>query len=119
MLIDLSLIPLTKCNMNCPFCYLGDMRRDKFITPIETIKNAIKPYNIRLLDIYGGEISLLDENYVDDLISLFPEMEINIVTNGVGFTNSPWMKYLDRLHISNQFILHFSNSSCHGLSLSV
>ena len=65
MTIDLSIVPLYQCNLNCKFCYLGNRRNDKSLLRIDQIKNILAKYDIRYVDIYGGEISILNDTYVD------------------------------------------------------
>lgn len=84
--LNLSIIPLYHCNMNCDYCYLGNMKNDKTILSLKTLDEKIAEllyngYNFSHISIYGGEISLLDKKYLDNLIYLIKKWEINVTTN--------------------------------------
>lgn len=87
--IDLSIVPSFYCNMNCPYCYLNDLRNNQEVVSIESIRNRIKQlkrgeYQIVSISIYGGEVSLLDESYVDQLLQLTKQYcdIVGVTTNG-------------------------------------
>jgi len=67
-----SVQPLYNCNCNCSFCYLGDLREDRTVLNIETLEDKLRDIKfqtrIEQIDIFGGEVSLLSETYLEALI---------------------------------------------------
>jgi len=106
--LALSINPLYKCNMNCPFCYLGSLKDNKNILDLtylmNTLNNISFRYNIECIDIYGGEISLLSEFYFDMLVKLCKTFsrKVNITTNFVDF-NKPIINNFDNIGVSLDF----------------
>ena len=111
MTIDLSIVPLYQCNLNCKFCYLGNRRNDKSLLRIDQIKNILAKYDIRYVDIYGGEISILNDTYVDQLMDIFKDRNISLVSNGVSFLNSRWKDYFlnDNIQLSFSYDISRTN----------
>ena len=97
-MIDLSIIPLHYCNLNCEFCYLGKLRQTKDVLEISSIKNVLDTYDVRVLDIYGGEITLLEPSYitklVDELKPYFNDEKIYITSNALDISKSKWLDYI-------------------------
>ena len=87
--IALSINPLYRCNFRCSFCYLTpDQLADKTVLDINDFYsrlNELQEYrNIGHIDLYGGEITLLTDSYVDELfhvIKQFYQGPVNLVTN--------------------------------------
>lgn len=85
----LSINPSYYCNFRCDFCYLTDQQLgDRTLLPLDLLEQRIiettKLYTIDMVDLYGGEIGLLSEQYVIDLCSLLNKHnidDINIITN--------------------------------------
>lgn len=85
-----SINPTYYCNFRCPWCYLTpEQLSDKRVLSLEKIREALQEVHTYLdevtaIDLYGGEITLLDYNYLDSLLSLCTEFtdDINIITNG-------------------------------------
>jgi len=99
-----SLNPSYLCNLRCPHCYLSNEQLgDKKILDlkyIETHLNDISNYEeIEHIDVYGGEIALLKETYILELINLLENYtkSINIISNGTIIKD--WM-YDKRISIS-------------------
>ena len=88
----LSINPNYNCNLRCKFCYLSsdqlaDPKRlqidDLFLRLIEVSQHR----KIEHVDIYGGEISVLQDDYLMQLfncVELFYKKPMNVITN---FTN--------------------------------
>lgn len=85
--VDLSICPLIACNMNCSFCYIDKAKfSNRDLLSLETLVKVLKNYEIRRLDMYGGEITLLNEQYAIKLVSTirqFYEKRIGFVSNGL------------------------------------
>lgn len=83
--LQLSIIPSFYCNFNCRYCYLGDLKKDKTILDLNILKERLieldYQYDIHHISIYGGEISLLSNEYLLQLIKLLEKYNISFVTN--------------------------------------
>lgn len=87
--ITVSLNPTYLCNFRCDFCYLTpEQLADKKKLSIERLKEMMaelryEGYRVSHVDLYGGEVGLLDEDYLLDLEDTFwKEMPtVNIITN--------------------------------------
>ena len=85
----LSINPTYYCNFRCDFCYLTkEQLSDPTLLPLnvleEKIKEVLNYQTIDMVDLYGGEVGLLQESYIYDLIDLLERYEIfdiNIITN--------------------------------------
>lgn len=86
--MNISINPLYQCNLRCDFCYLGDKLSDPKLLDLEKLDNRlheiviIEP--IEHVDLYGGEITLLSDEYVSDMFDIIHKYysgKINIVTN--------------------------------------
>ena len=85
----LSINPTYYCNFRCNFCYLTEQQladRNKLDLLIlsDRIDQVQQYYTIDMIDLYGGEIGLLSETYVNQLCDLFRSKgidDINIITN--------------------------------------
>lgn len=82
-----SIMPSYYCNANCDYCYLGNLVRNKTLLNLKVLKrmliqlsNTQKDLNVC---VYGGEISLLDESYLDELFSICKQFtsKISAVSN--------------------------------------
>lgn len=66
-------MPLFNCNQHCSYCYLPKSQ-DSIIMSLSTLEgrlNAIsEAYDIERINIYGGEIGLLSDAYLNQLFSL-------------------------------------------------
>lgn len=87
--MNLSINPTYYCNFRCHFCYLTEQQlSDRQLLDLNILNNRLQEVSshskIEHVDLYGGEIGLLPENYVQDLKSLlrfYGVDSININTN--------------------------------------
>ena len=88
--ITISLNPTYLCNFRCEFCYLTpEQLADKKKLDPERFKEmiyqmTINDYIIDHVDLYGGEIALLTEGYLNSLDKIIEEVgdpTINVITN--------------------------------------
>lgn len=106
--LALSINPLYKCNLNCPFCYLGSLKDNQNILDLTYLINTLTKisyrYDIECIDIYGGEVSLLSEFYFDMLVKLCKTFSKNvaITTNFIDF-NKPIINNFDNIGVSLDF----------------
>jgi hypothetical protein len=85
----LSINPTYYCNFRCDFCYLTDEQLgDRRFIPLSLLEQRIKEVQqyttIDMVDLYGGEIGLLPESYVNDICEVLKRHgidDINIITN--------------------------------------
>jgi sulfatase maturation enzyme AslB (radical SAM superfamily) len=85
----LSINPTYYCNFRCDFCYLTEQQlSDRKLLSLSDLEHRIQEvlqYDvIDMVDLYGGEIGLLPEQYVNELCDLLRHYEINdinIITN--------------------------------------
>jgi len=85
----LSINPIYYCNFRCDFCYLTeDQLSDRKLLPInklaEMLSEITAQKQISMVDIYGGEVGLLDKKYWNNLIEIlhmFGVEKINLITN--------------------------------------
>ena len=86
--MQVSINPTYLCNFRCSFCYLTEGQlSDPKTTPIDKIDEKLKEIDtyqkITGVDIYGGEIGLLNYNYLtalDECIRKYTG-NINVITN--------------------------------------
>lgn len=87
--INLSLNPTYYCNFSCDFCYLTtEQLNDRTLLPIEVIVERVDElldhFEIGHVDLYGGEVLLLPEEYLLAIKEIFLSRGINdivLVTN--------------------------------------
>jgi sulfatase maturation enzyme AslB (radical SAM superfamily) len=85
----LSINPSYYCNFRCEFCYLTEEqlsnRQTLDLSILDQRITEIKKYHdVSMADIYGGEIGLLPEPYVNAMCDLLKAQgidDINIITN--------------------------------------
>lgn len=84
--IYITICPTYKCNLKCQFCYLTNLSSDNLLN-LNQLSNRLNEiamiYNIVQIDVYGGQISILDEEYLKQLFSMCFKYvnRINITTN--------------------------------------
>ena len=86
--MQVSINPTYLCNFRCSFCYLTEEQlSNPETTPIDKIDERLKEISsyqsITGVDIYGGEVGLLDYNYLvslDQCIRKYTD-NINVITN--------------------------------------
>jgi sulfatase maturation enzyme AslB (radical SAM superfamily) len=85
----ISINPTYYCNFRCNFCYLTEQQlSDKKTVSLDVLEERIKEVqfykDISMVDLYGGEVGLLPETYVNLLIDMLHRNnieDINIITN--------------------------------------
>lgn len=85
----LSINPTYYCNFRCDFCYLTEEQlSDRKKLSLERLSvmlaEVTSRYKVDMVDIYGGEVSLLGKEYWNDLISViqvYGIYDINLITN--------------------------------------
>ena len=86
-MFSVSINPTYFCNFNCDFCYLSkEQLRDRQTTSIGTIMSRLSEISgtISHIDLYGGEIGLLPDEYLNELIDKIHntyDVTISIITN--------------------------------------
>ena len=86
-MFSVSINPTYFCNFNCDFCYLSaEQLRDRQTTSIDTIMARLSEITSEIthIDLYGGEIGLLPDDYLNELIDrIFDSYDcsISIITN--------------------------------------
>jgi len=88
MLINLSVNPTYLCNFRCNFCYLTvDQLSHKKKINLNHLKEKLTEiagiYTINDIDLYGGEIGMLPDDYLNELMDLLKSSgkRVNIITN--------------------------------------
>jgi sulfatase maturation enzyme AslB (radical SAM superfamily) len=86
-MFSVSINPTYFCNFNCDFCYLSkEQLRDRKTAKIETIMKRLSEIDetITHIDLYGGEIGLLPDEYLNELIDEIKDKynpTVSIITN--------------------------------------
>lgn len=69
--MTVSVCPTFKCNQRCNYCYLGDKVCDSETLRISTLVHMLSKlclkHSISRIDIFGGEVSLLSDDYLKEL----------------------------------------------------
>lgn len=87
--MKVSINPTYLCNFRCDFCYLTkEQLSDKKVATLSQIENQLasisSKYEIEHVDLYGGEVALLPEDYLYslfDIVGKFFKGNINIISN--------------------------------------
>jgi sulfatase maturation enzyme AslB (radical SAM superfamily) len=93
--ITLSINPLYTCNFRCSFCYLTkEQLSSKDFLDLSILDKRLSEVSsrrkIKHVDLYGGELSLLTDEYCQQLtenIRKYGNISINVVTNLSKITN--------------------------------
>ena len=87
--ISVSIIPSFYCKTNCPYCYLNELRQDHTTIAIDNIVDRLQDlvnngYLITSISLYGGELSLLDQQYLVELFKTCKQYcnAVGVATNG-------------------------------------
>lgn len=90
--ITVSIIPSYKCHYKCPFCFLGKLREDFTLLKLEKLEENLKTiseeYIIDQIDLFGGELGEINENYLRHLLNLCLEYNPNRITITTNFLNN-------------------------------
>jgi sulfatase maturation enzyme AslB (radical SAM superfamily) len=117
--MTVSYNPTYLCNFRCSFCYLTPeqlsdktkLDAEKFNVLLNKIQQA--GYEIDHVDIYGGEVALLSEEYfdqIDEILVNHGDPSINIITN-----LSIMHPYFTREHVSLSVSFDFEVRERHEL----
>lgn len=86
--ISISINPTYFCNFDCSFCYLStDQLNNSKKIDIEILKQKINQveevFQIKTVDLYGGEVGLLSDEYLMDIYKIFSQKDVhfNVITN--------------------------------------
>jgi sulfatase maturation enzyme AslB (radical SAM superfamily) len=88
-MLTLSINPWYYCNFSCEFCYLTkEQLADTKLLSLDTLNQRLAEISsqdeIERVDLYGGELGILPEDYWNNLIELlhaYNIYDINIITN--------------------------------------
>jgi sulfatase maturation enzyme AslB (radical SAM superfamily) len=77
----LSINPTYYCNFRCDFCYLtSDQLGDRLLLPLDVLEKRIQEVlvydKIDMVDLYGGEIGVLSEDYVSSICNILEIYDI-------------------------------------------
>ena len=98
--ISLSIIPTYWCKTNCKYCYLGDLRKDQTTLDHQRLDDKLcqlieDNYTIDSVSVYGGEISLLDEQYLQQFVEIVRQYVSKQVA--IGFCTSGYNRSIFEL----------------------
>lgn len=130
--MNISLNPSYLCNFRCSFCYLtpeqlGDKRRAQISEIDQRLAEIISREPITHIDLYGGEIGLLDSKYLDELfdtIRKYYDGDVNIITNlskvnPVFLRDDVTLSVSYDFHARQQHVAVYTNMATVGKDLSV
>jgi sulfatase maturation enzyme AslB (radical SAM superfamily) len=88
-MLTLSINPWYYCNFTCEFCYLTkEQLADTKLLSLDVLNQRLAEISaqdqIEMVDLYGGELGILPEDYWNDLIELlhtYNIYDINLITN--------------------------------------
>ena len=81
----MNIFPSYKCNLNCSFCFIK--KNKSALLPLEWLRNIIQEVNPKTINILGGEPSILNYSYLEELIELSisaTNRAPNLYTNGTN-----------------------------------
>lgn len=87
--LSISINPTWLCNFRCDFCYLtpeqlSNKTRTRLRVMSDRLKEIDQSVGIDYIDLYGGEITTLPKQYVDNLFKVirrYYEGPVNVITN--------------------------------------
>jgi hypothetical protein len=95
--LTVSIMPLYQCHNNCGYCYLGNLRKDTTVLPVEEIDTILsqqiipylqgdslcKPTHLSNFEVYGGDLNLLPVKYLQGLKKVLSpyNVPINVVVS--------------------------------------
>jgi len=88
----INLLPTTLCNFRCAYCYIGkDALGDPRTLDLKKLPKILDTFSpIDHIDCYGGEVTLLPDDYMLDLLSIcstYVSKPITVISNGY---KTPW-----------------------------
>lgn len=92
--INLIILPLYRCNQNCPYCLFGHLKNTTNTLDLVELDTKLTElslhFNIQDITIDGGEISLLSDIYFDLLYKLIRtyNKKIQVITNFIEYNKS-------------------------------
>lgn len=90
--IELSINPTYACNLNCDFCYLKHSPEILDLAVLEDKLNDISTkWTITVIELYGGELCLLDDLYLLKLLMLCKKYTTNISVTTNFTIDKPWL----------------------------
>lgn len=94
-----SICPLYKCNNSCYYCYLGRLRKIQTVLDLKKLETNLieinKRHSISQINIFGGELSLLSDQYIYDLIQIS-----NKFTANISITSNLYRNIINKFKIS-------------------
>lgn len=105
--MQLSLNPTYRCDFRCPACYLTEQQlSSRTLLPIDTLDRMLGELPvIEHIDLYGGEIQVLPQAYLNELIDVclsHYDGQINLITNLSRLTpllEHPRIDEIGRAHV--------------------
>ena len=92
-------MPTYRCNLGCSYCYLKKENTQTLnLNTLESRLNEIRAcYSIEQINVYGGEISLLSTQYLNELFKLCRKycIDISAITN---FTHPEILEQFPSIH---------------------
>lgn len=103
--INLSVNPTYYCNFRCSFCYLTEQQlSDRTLLPLETVEKRVdevlERFDIGHVDVYGGEVLLLPEEYILGLKKIFLDRDIDDIVLVTNLSHVPDIVHDPELKIS-------------------
>lgn len=81
----MNIFPSYKCNLNCSFCFIK--KNKSALLPLEWLRNIIQEVSPKTINILGGEPSILNYGYLEELIELSisaTNKAPSLYTNGIN-----------------------------------
>lgn len=86
--ITVSIMPTYYCRNKCNYCYLGEQTNQAKIFDLKLLAKQLAQiarfYIIESVELYGGDLSILSENFITEMDDILLEYTENIV-----YTSSP------------------------------
>lgn len=107
-------MPTYACNQNCCYCYLKNNNTNKStVLDLHVLNNRLSKINtqhkIERINVYGGEITLLDKKYLRDLFSICSYYAtVSATTNLSGSTS--FSPVTDSISYYKDFNIHWNTS---------
>lgn len=79
--MELIIKPTSKCNMCCKFCAASEIKAKSCDRLPEQIKAVIDTLNPQSIIVTGGESLCVEPEYYLELLKLYPDVKLDLVTN--------------------------------------